>query len=101
MTKKHRDRVLLAGALVVAVAVALSAPVAASSGALAGLGIAAVTVVPALLLLGVVAFVTRAKDTDKTAFDVLSPQRTASVREEAGRRPRSRPSAEGDTSHER
>ncbi len=65
MTKKHRDRFLLAIALVVIAAAALSAPVASSDGAMAALGIAAVTAVPALLLLGVVAYIVHGKDRER------------------------------------
>lgn len=68
MTKKHRDRFMLAIALVVGVSAALTSSVAVSGGVMAALGVAAVTAVPALLLLGIIAYVVRSKDREQTSF---------------------------------
>ncbi|MDT0182038.1 hypothetical protein Q9S36_17810 [Microbacterium sp. ARD31] len=68
MTKKHRDRFMLAIALVVGVSAALTSSVAVSGGVMAALGIAAVTAVPALLLLGIIAYVVRSKDREQASF---------------------------------
>ena len=65
MTKKHRDRFLLAIVLVVIVSTALTSSVATSAGVMAALGIAAITAIPALLLLGVVAYVVHGKDRER------------------------------------
>lgn len=68
MTKKHRDRFLLAIALVVFVAGALSASVATSAGPMAALGVTAVTAIPALLLLGVISYVVHSRDRERSTF---------------------------------
>ena len=65
MTKKHRDRFLLAFAVVVVVSAALTSSAGVSGGAMAALGIAAITALPALLLLGVVAYIVHGKDRER------------------------------------
>lgn len=67
MTKKHRDRFLLSIAVTTVVIGVLTAPIAASAGPIAALGVAALTAIPALLLLGVIAYVVRGKDAEQSS----------------------------------
>ena len=73
MTKKHRDRFLLAFAVAVVVSAALTSSAEVSGGAMAALGVAAITAVPALLLLGVAAYIVHGEDRERELFTGRPP----------------------------